>query len=97
MVDSVFEIQYGVKNNLSELKKRLKTGQKLKGKILECLTENRYILRVWNYNIYTESKKQFSKNEEINLLVEKIEPTLVFDLSRKNKKKSSNQQTNILI
>ena len=87
-----------VKNNLGELKKRLKKGMVLRGRILECAKEYRYILRVWNYNIYTESKKNFEKNDEINLIVKEIEPNLVFDM-KKNQKliEIENKQTDILI
>ena len=89
---------FSVKYNLEELKKRLKKGMVLKARILESIKENRYILRVWNYNIYTESKKKFEKNEEIIMTVKEIEPNLVFDMKKNEKLVDvKNKQTNFLI
>ncbi len=89
---------FSVKYNLDELKKRLKKGMVLKARILESTKENRYILRVWNYNIYTESKKRFEKNDEISLTVKEIEPNLVFDMKKDEKLIDvETKQTNIII
>lgn len=97
MDEWIFDKNYGVKNNLKDLKKRLHRGMKLKGRILDCPKENRYILRVWGYNIYTESRKSFNKNDEIDLTVKEIEPSLVFDLNKSNLKSNQNLKTNIII
>ncbi|MBN2280452.1 MAG: hypothetical protein JXQ65_07730 [Candidatus Marinimicrobia bacterium] len=89
---------FSVKYNLGELKKRLKKGMVIKGRILDCADGNRYILRVWNYNIYTESKENFEKNDEIELTVKQIEPNLVFDMHQQNSfVDPKNKQTDILI
>ena len=91
-------LNYNVKHDLDELKKRLETGMVVKGKILDCPREDRYILRVWGYNIYTESRKKFDVHDEIKLTVKAIEPNLVFDMKKiENFVASDNHQTDILI
>ncbi len=87
---------YPIKYNLNDLKRRLKKGIKVKGRILDVPSKNRYVLRVWGYNIYTDSYKKFEKNEEIELTVKAIEPKLVFDMHRKKKNVNANK-TNLLI
>ncbi len=82
MDSDLFSKNYSTKNNLDQLKKRLKKGMKIKGKIIDCPKKNRYILRVWGYNVYTDSHKQFEKFEEINLIVKEIEPNLIFDMKK---------------
>lgn len=97
MDEFVFCKNFGVKDNLGELKKRLTKGMKLKGRIIDCPKENRYILRIWGYNIYTESKKHFSKYDNIDLRVKEIEPELVFDLKRSRHNTDSKMKTNIIV
>jgi len=89
---------YPVTLNLVEFKKRLEIGMQVKGRILECPKKNRYILRIWGYNIYTESNKTFDKNDEILLTVKKITPNLVFDMKKvEHFVDPDSNQTNIII
>jgi len=89
---------FSVKFNLDELKKRLQKGMVIKGRIIDCAKKNRYILRVWNYNIYTESKKKFEKNDIITMTVKEINPNLVFDMTKEEKLiDTEKKKTNILI
>ncbi len=81
--------KYFAKNNLEELLKRLKKGMRLNGRIIDKLDNYKYILRVWNYNIYTESKKKFTKSQEVSLLVKEVYPHLIFDIYTKSKKVNS--------
>ncbi len=78
--------KYFAKNNLEEFLKRIKKGMRLNGRIIEKLDNYKYILRIWNYNIYTESKKNFSKSQEVSLLVKEVYPHLIFDIYTKSEK-----------
>lgn len=74
---------YRIGKDLGNLLDQLEPGMELKGRILEGLSENRYILRIRGHNILTESEKQFYKDEEVGLLVKQVKPHLVLKL-RKN-------------
>ena len=91
------QYNYDIKMNLDDLKKRLQKGSFVKGRIIDCPKENRYVLRVWGYNIYTESEKFFRKNDEVNLEVKELEPKLVFDMKIVPKEKPISNRTNIII
>lgn len=53
---------------------------KLNGRIVDCLGKNRYLLRIWGYNIITESEHIFKQCDEIQLVVKKVDPHLTLDL-----------------
>ncbi|MCD6441550.1 MAG: hypothetical protein J7L86_07205 [Candidatus Marinimicrobia bacterium] len=72
------------KNDLDNLLRRLRKGMKLSGRIIECLENNRYLLRIWGYNILTYSEQLFQKFDEIQLTVIEIEPHLVLDFMNEN-------------
>ena len=68
--------------NLDDLLKRLKKGAMLKGRIVESFGNGKYLLRIWGYNIVTESEYSFSPFDEVQLKVLQVEPYLVLDLQR---------------
>ena len=93
---------YIVKGDLDNLLRRLKKGMQLRGRIVDCLGENKYLLRIWGYNILTESKQSFQRQDEILLIVREVEPRLILDLipdkqSRGNGVNTNRYQTNILV
>ncbi len=96
------ESHFIVKEGLNELLKRLKKGMQVKGRIIDCLGQNKYLLRIWGYNILTESKQSFQKFDEIQLTVREVKPNLILDFVREkqdyNEKVGKNEErTNILI
>ena len=76
------EKEYLLEPNLNDLLRRLEKGMKLQGRIVECYGRNMYLLRIWGYNILTESEYFFNKFEEVNLVVRGIEPHLILDISK---------------
>jgi len=72
--------RYFAKPDLDNLFRRLKKGMVLKGRIVECLDRDKYLLRIWGYNILTESEKTFQQFDEIELTVVEVTPRLVLDL-----------------
>ena len=86
-----------VKGNLDGLKKRLKKGMTLEGRIIENLGDNLYLLRIWGYNIVTQSDNAFRRFDEILIMVEETNPHLVLNLNLKNliyRKNQNNSEIN---
>lgn len=81
---------YRVKDNLDMFINRIKKGMVLRGRIIDRLGEDRYLLRVWGYNILTESQSAFAPFDEIKLVVKETNPVIVFDLcSERSPKRQS--------
>ena len=75
-----FNIDYKTETGLENLFRRLKPGQILKGKIIDYVEPNGYLLRIRGYNILTQSKGRFQKFEDIFVKVKEVDSHLVLDL-----------------
>lgn len=62
--------------NLDQLLRRLWEGMVLQGRIVLCLGSNRYLLRIWGYNLVMESARAFMRHEEFNIQIIKLTPRL---------------------
>ena len=60
-----FTVNYQTELGLGNLFRRLKQGQILKGRIIDCIPPNGYLLRIRGFNILTQSKGSFEKFEEM--------------------------------
>ena len=80
------EFQVDTSRNLQDLLKRLNPGSTVKGRILEKIDDTKYILRIYGYNIVTESKKNLSKGDELEFEIKNNNNHLTICLI--NKKKS---------
>lgn len=76
----MFEVDYQLEGGLENLLKRLKIGQRLKGRIVDTIEPNGYLLRIQGYNILTQSKGSFKRFDEIEVFVQQIEPDLRLNL-----------------
>ena len=86
-----FTVNYQTEGGLGNLFRRLKKGQILKGRIIDCIEPNGYLLRIRGFNIITQSKGLFEKFEEITLKVKEVDSHLVLDfIPRKNRIRKSN-------
>jgi len=86
-----FTVNYQTESGLENLFRRLKKGQILKGRIIDCIEPNGYLLRIRGFNIITQSKGSFEKFEEISLKVKEVDSHLVLDfVPRKNRIRKSN-------
>ena len=86
-----FSVNYQTEGGLGNLFRRLKKGQILKGRVIDCIEPNGYLLRIRGFNILTQSKGSFEKFEEISLKVKEVDSHLVLDfVSRKNRIRKSN-------
>jgi len=91
--------EYLIEGGLENFIKRLEKGMKLRGRVIDCASENQYLLRIWGYNILTESKKSFRRFDEVNLIVREVFPHLILDLVKKHNHRTNNSDnfvTNIL-
>ena len=68
------------KGGLENLLRCLKKGMRLQGRIIDCLEDNRYLLRIRGYNILTYSEQLLNIFDDVHLKVVEVEPHLVLDL-----------------
>ncbi len=86
-----FSVNYQTEGGLGNLFRRLKKGQILKGRVIDCIEPNGYLLRIRGFNILTQSKGSFEKFEEISLKVKEVDSHLVLDfIPEKNRIRKSN-------
>jgi hypothetical protein len=69
-----------VEPGLQDLVKRLKPGDHVEARVVDCLEPHAYIIRVRGYNILSHSKYPFRRFDEVELSVKATEPQLVFEL-----------------
>ena len=75
---------YVIQDSLDQLLRRLHPGKVVDGRIVDVLDQNRYLLRIWGYNILTESEQKFERREEVKLTVKQVHPHLVLDIQHNN-------------
>ena len=86
-----FSVNYQTEGGLGNLFRRLKKGQILKGRVIDCIEPNGYLIRIRGFNILTQSKGSFEKFEEISLKVKEVDSHLVLDfIPKKNRIRKSN-------
>ena len=90
------EFQIDTSKNLQELLKRLNPGSIVKGRILDKIDDSKYILRIYGYNIVTESKKSLKKGEELKFEIKNNNNHLTIKLIESNQKLHS-KRLNIIV
>jgi hypothetical protein len=76
--------------NIQDLIKRLTPGKTVKGRILDKLEEDNYILRIYGYNIITKSKKQLIIGDELDFEIKENNNHLTIKLIEKRSTIKSN-------
>tara|TARA_B100000029_G_C16910110_1_gene717414 strand:- start:211 stop:486 length:276 start_codon:yes stop_codon:yes gene_type:complete len=84
------EFQVDTSRNLQDLLKRLNPGSTVKGRILEKIDDTKYILRIYGYNIVTESKKNLSKGDELEFEIKNNNNHLTIQLLNKKPQTTKN-------
>jgi len=95
-----YDMRFYVEGGLERLINRLKRGMILKSRIVYCMGANRYLLRIYGYNMVMESPLKFNRFDEIHIRVVRVHPRLELRfLSSRKKKDGSSRHTkmNILI
>jgi hypothetical protein len=77
------EALFQIDGDLQPLLKRLRKGMKIPSRIIYVLGENRYLFRIFGYNIMMESNIQFQRFEEVEIIVDRLHPKLFLSLARK--------------
>lgn len=72
---------YLIDGDLSYLKRKLKKESNVTGRIVLCLGENKYLLRIFGYNLVMKSRLSFERFDEVKLKVKQVEPNLVLSVS----------------
>ena len=84
------EFQVDTSRNLQDLLKRLNPGSTVKGRILDKIDDTKYILRIYGYNIVTESKKNLSKGDELEFEIKNNNNHLTIQLLNKKPQTTKN-------
>lgn len=79
------EFQIDTTKNLQDLLKRLNPGASVKGRILDKLDDTKYVLRIYGYNIVTESKKKLNIGDELDFEIKNNHHHLTICLMDKKK------------
>ena len=79
------EFQVDTSKNLQDLLKRLNRGTSVKGRILDQIDDTKYVLRIYGYNIVTESKKKLKIGDELDFEIKNNNNHLTICLIDKQK------------
>ena len=90
------EFQVDTTKNLQDLLKRLNPGSIVKGRILDKIDDSKYILRIYGYNIVTESKKKLKIGDDLDFEIKNNNNHLTICLIDK-KKKIKSKGLNIIV
>jgi hypothetical protein len=77
------DFQVDTSKNLQDLLKRMSPGEIVKGRILDKIDDTKYILRIYGYNIVTESKKNLKKGDELEFEIQNNNNHLTIKLLNK--------------
>ena len=72
---------YLIDGDLSYLKRKLKKGSKVLARIVLRLENNKYILRIFGYNLIMQSKLAFNRFDEVELIVKQVSPNFVMSIA----------------
>ena len=73
--------QFVVDGDLQPLLRRLKKGALVPARIVLCLPENKYLLRIMGNNLVMKSRLPFKKFDEFYLRVKKLDPYLEMEIA----------------
>ncbi len=62
--------------SLNRMLRKLRKGMRLKTRIILVLGNNRYLLRIYGYNLIMESKLKFNRFDEIHIEIQQVRPKL---------------------
>jgi len=96
---------FQLKGDLQHLKSRLQKGSVVNGRIIYRLEDDKYILRIFGYNMIMRSDQKYKNFEEIRLKVKQVFPILEFsEIAEFNSKVNSvcyvndlDNKTNIIV
>lgn len=71
-----FQIAIDGEKSLDQLIRRLERGKRIKARIVLCINEHTYLLRIFGYNMICRSDSKFNRFDEVEVEVVQTEPRL---------------------
>ncbi len=65
------------------LRRNLKKGERIRGRIVYRLANNRYVMRISGHNLVMQSNRPFERFDEIDFKVLRVSPRLMLRFVRK--------------
>lgn len=87
-------------NELKKMIRQIRVGTVLKGRVADCLGDDRYILEIRGLYILSESYYSFYRGEEAWLIVRSVEPNFILEMVKEKffeKLIDQPGQTNLLV
>jgi len=75
---------YIVDDDLSHLKRKLKKGSSVQARVVVRLNENKYVLRIFGYNLVMKSDLEFNQFDEVELVVNDVSPRFCMSVRSKS-------------
>lgn len=76
---------------------RLENGKIIRTRIVYCLGENKYLLRIYGYNLVMKSNVKFNRFDEVDVQIKQVSPKLIVQVVDKSRyTKLSNQHSGIM-
>ncbi|HMA62862.1 MAG TPA: hypothetical protein VKP78_09460 [bacterium] len=97
---SRYNKSYAIKNDLEDLLRRLEEGMIVKGRVLEHVKNDEYLIRIRGYNIYTESEKKLQVEDKLHFKIIQTVPHLILNPYYKKPRiedYSSDDHTDIIV
>jgi len=81
-------------SGVESLLHRLENGKIIKTRIVYCLGENKYLLRIYGYNLVMHSDINFNRFDEVEVQIKQVSPRLIVQLVDKSRNtKLANQHS----
>lgn len=87
-------------NELKKMIRQIRVGTVLRGRVVDCLGFDRYVLEIRGSYILSESQYSFRRGEEAWLIVRAVEPNFVLEMVKEKffeKLIAQPGQTNLLV
>lgn len=78
-------VSFIIEDGLEQLFGRLEKGMIVKARIVYCLGQNQYLLRIYGYNMVMQSNYPFNRFDEVNIMIKQITPRLIVQMVDPNR------------
>ncbi|WP_456438840.1 hypothetical protein [Caldithrix abyssi] len=88
-----------IEGDLGPLRKKLRKGEVIKGRIVLTLSDDHYLLRLMGRNLIMKSRVRFERKQEVYFKVLSVSPKIelkIFDLQRELLVNSRRHLTDII-
>jgi len=73
-------VSFIIEDGLEQLFGRLEKGMIVRARIVYCLGDNRYLLRIYGYNMIMQSNYPFNRFDEVEMMIKQITPKLIVQM-----------------